>query len=207
MLAHFIPSKWDYVCLHFTSTYNWPILNVRANFFTTVILVQFCVSKSPSFNVTSLIAVQLACNNTEMLKTLHPVLICSLPINRFPFVTQSEYHAKYMHSLLINWSHIVHLNPLNSSHRFRNSSPLFKQLHSSGFLRMARRYSMTCTDIRSCRCGFTMIQFCLFYHQIVQPSLAKTEYWLFVSLSLSPTALQPGVGLGLLQEFPPSFPV
>ena len=26
-------------------------------------------------------------------------------------------------------------------------------------------------------------------------------------LSLSPTALQPGVGLGLLQEFPPSFPV
>jgi hypothetical protein len=27
------------------------------------------------------------------------------------------------------------------------------------------------------------------------------------SLSLSPTALQPGVGLGLLQNFPPSFPV
>jgi len=27
------------------------------------------------------------------------------------------------------------------------------------------------------------------------------------ALSLSPTALQPGVGLGLLQEFPPSFPV
>jgi hypothetical protein len=26
-------------------------------------------------------------------------------------------------------------------------------------------------------------------------------------LSLSPTALQPGVGLGLPQEFPPSFPV
>jgi len=26
-------------------------------------------------------------------------------------------------------------------------------------------------------------------------------------LSLSPTALQPGEGLGLLQEFPPSFPV
>ena len=26
-------------------------------------------------------------------------------------------------------------------------------------------------------------------------------------LCLSPTALQPGVGLGLLQEFPPSFPV
>jgi len=25
--------------------------------------------------------------------------------------------------------------------------------------------------------------------------------------SLSPTALQPGMGLGLLQEFPPSFPV
>jgi hypothetical protein len=28
-----------------------------------------------------------------------------------------------------------------------------------------------------------------------------------ISLSLSPTALQPGVGLGLLQEFLPSFPV
>jgi hypothetical protein len=26
-------------------------------------------------------------------------------------------------------------------------------------------------------------------------------------ISLSPTALQPGVGLGLLQEFPPSLPV
>ena len=31
--------------------------------------------------------------------------------------------------------------------------------------------------------------------------------FLSVSLSFSPTALQPGVGLGLLQEFPPSFPV
>jgi hypothetical protein len=30
---------------------------------------------------------------------------------------------------------------------------------------------------------------------------------LLLSLSLSPTALQPGVGLGLLQEFLPSFPV
>jgi hypothetical protein len=30
---------------------------------------------------------------------------------------------------------------------------------------------------------------------------------LSLSLSLSPTALQPGVGLGLLQEFPPSLPV
>ena len=31
--------------------------------------------------------------------------------------------------------------------------------------------------------------------------------WFLSLLSLSPTALQPGVGLGLLQEFPPSFPV
>jgi hypothetical protein len=29
----------------------------------------------------------------------------------------------------------------------------------------------------------------------------------FHPLSLSPTALQPGLGLGLLQQFPPSFPV
>jgi hypothetical protein len=32
--------------------------------------VQFCVSKSPPFNITSLIAVQLACNNTEVVNTL-----------------------------------------------------------------------------------------------------------------------------------------
>jgi len=32
--------------------------------------------------------------------------------------------------------------------------------------------------------------------------------WSFITeLSLSPTALQPGVGLGLPQEFPPSSPV
>ena len=154
----------------------------QRQFFTTVTLVQFCVSKSPSFNVTSLIAVQLACNNTEMVNPLHPVLICSLLINRFPFVTQSEYHAQYMHSLLINWTHIVHLTPLNTTHTFSNISPLLRQFHSSDFVRMARRYSMTlCADIRSCRRGFTMIQFCLLYHQIVQPSLAKTQYLLFVS--------------------------
>ena len=36
--------------------------------------------------------------------------------------------------------------------------------------------------------------------------LISTGYY-SLRLSLSPTALQPGVGLGLLQEFPPSFPV
>ena len=44
-------------------------------------------------------------------------------------------------------------------------------------------------------------------------SVLVSEIWFIftneidVSLSLSPTALQPGVGLGLLQEFLPSFPV
>jgi hypothetical protein len=39
------------------------------------------------------------------------------------------------------------------------------------------------------------------------PLSETTNLSLSLSLSLCPTALQPGVGLGLLQEFPPSFPV
>jgi hypothetical protein len=45
------------------------------------------------------------------------------------------------------------------------------------------------------------------------PSIASHQILFVLSLSLSlslflsPTALQPGVGLGLLQEFPPSLPV
>ena len=72
-------------------------INHQTQFLPTVTLVQFCVSKSPPFNVTSLIAVQLACNNTEVVNTLQPELIRRLPINRFLFVTQSECHAKYIH--------------------------------------------------------------------------------------------------------------
>jgi len=38
-------------------------------------------------------------------------------------------------------------------------------------------YSMTLrTDKRSSRRGFTMTQFCLLYHQTVQPNLIKTQY-------------------------------
>jgi hypothetical protein len=38
--------------------------------------------------------------------------------------------------------------------------------------------------------------------------MLKLQYYAFMRyFSLSPTALQPGVGLGLLQEFPPSLPV
>jgi len=48
--------------------------------------MQFCVSKSPPFNVTSLITIQLACNNTEVVNPLHPQLIRRLPINRFLFL-------------------------------------------------------------------------------------------------------------------------
>ena len=69
------------------------------------------------------------------------------------------------------------LTQLISSH---NISPLLQQFHSSRFLPITTHYSMTlCTDIRSCFRGFIMIQFCLVYHQIVQPSLIKTQYWFF----------------------------
>jgi hypothetical protein len=77
-------------------------IKLQTQFFKTVTLVQFCVSKSPPFNVTSLIAVQLACNNIEVVNTLHPELIGRLPTNRFLFVTESEYHAKYIHTLFNN---------------------------------------------------------------------------------------------------------
>jgi hypothetical protein len=39
----------------------------------------------------------LTCNNTEVVNTLQPELIRMSPINRFLLVTQSEYHAKYIH--------------------------------------------------------------------------------------------------------------
>ena len=69
------------------------------------------------------------------------------------------------------------LTQLISSH---NISPLIKQFHSSLFLPIATHYSMNlCTEIRSCRRGFTMIQFCLFYNKLVQPSLINIQYWFF----------------------------
>jgi len=79
-------------------------------------MVQFCVSKSLPFNVTSLIEVQLAFNFTEVVNTSHPELIRRLPINRFLLVNQSLCHAKYIHSLFINSIHIAlfHSNNLVS---------------------------------------------------------------------------------------------
>jgi hypothetical protein len=79
---------------------------LHTQFLTKVTLGQFCVSKSPPSNFISLITVQLACNNTEVVNSLHPVLIRRLSINRF---TQSEYHAKYIQILIINSVHIAHL--------------------------------------------------------------------------------------------------
>jgi len=81
-------------------------IKLQTQFFPAVTLVQFCVSKSPPFNVTSLIGIQLACNNTAVVNTLHPELIGRLHINRFLFLTQSECHAKYIHTLFINSTHI-----------------------------------------------------------------------------------------------------
>jgi len=63
---------------------------------TTATLVQFYVSKS-HFKVKLHITVHLACNNTEVVYTLNPVLFHSLPVKSIPLVTQSEYHAKYIH--------------------------------------------------------------------------------------------------------------
>jgi len=143
-------------------------IKLHTQFFTTVTLVKFCVSKSPPFNVTSLITVQLACNNTEVSNLLHPDFIRNPPThsNTLPsgsssphsVVIMSECGAKYIHSLFINLIHIAHLTQLISSHSFSNISPLLKQFHSSRFSPIATHYSMTvCTDRRSCRRGFTML--------------------------------------------------
>ena len=162
-------------------------IKLQNQFFTTVTLEQFCFNKSPAFNITSLITVQQACNNTEVLNTLHAVLIHKLltPCNRVTtgsstphsVVTASECVAQYIHSLFINLTHSAHLTQLISSDSFSKISPLLKQFHSSRLLPIARHYSITlCTDIRSCRRGSTMIQFCLLCHQITLPTLIKTQY-------------------------------
>jgi len=115
-------------------------IKLQTQFFTTVTLMQFCVSKSPPFNVTSLIAVQLACNNNKVVNTSHQELIRSLPINRFPLVTQSECHAQYIHPLFNNSIHIAHSTQLNSSQTFSNIPTVLKQFHSSRFLRITLQH-------------------------------------------------------------------
>ena len=69
----------------------------QTQFFTTVTMVHFCVNNSRNFNITLLITVQLACKKSEVVNSLHPVLILRLSINRFLFVTQSKYHATYIY--------------------------------------------------------------------------------------------------------------
>ena len=115
-------------------------IKFRTQFFTTFTLVQFCVSKSLPFNVTSPITVQLACKSTEVVTTLHPVLIRRLPIDRFLLVTQSVYHAKYINPLFNISIHIAHLTQLNPSQRFSNIPTLLKQFHISRFLRITVKY-------------------------------------------------------------------
>jgi len=44
-----------------------------------------------------------------------------------------------------------------------------------------------------------------FIQDIMTVMLEQLPYFKMFSLSLSPMAPHPGVGLGLLQEFPPSF--
>ena len=63
---------------------------------TTATQVQFYIGKS-HFKVKFHITVYLAYNNTEVVYTLHPVLFHSLPVESILLVTQSEYHAKYIH--------------------------------------------------------------------------------------------------------------
>ena len=74
---------------------------LQTQFFTTVKLVHFCVNNSRNFNITLLITVQLACKKTEVVNSLHPVLIRRLSINRYLFVTHSEYHAIYKYIYII----------------------------------------------------------------------------------------------------------
>ena len=94
--------------------------------------------------------------------------------------TTSECGAKYIHSLVTNWTHFRFITQLILSHKFRNIPTLSKQFHSSHFLRLTRYYSNSlCKDIRFCCRGFTVIQFCLVYHKIVHSTLIKSQYWFF----------------------------
>ena len=136
--------------------------------------MQFYVSKSPPFNVTSVITVQLVCSNTQAVNPFHPQSIREFPINssypsHSPNVTHNiSTHYPSIQSILHSSTQLI------SSH---NISPLFKQFHSPRFLSIATHYNITlCTDIRYCRRGFTTIKFCLVYYHIVLPILIKTQY-------------------------------
>ena len=109
-------------------------IKLQTQFFTTVTLVQFCVSKSPLCNVTSLIAVQLACNNTEVVINSHPQLIYSLSINRNLFTTQFEYHAKCIHRLFISSTHIALFNSNNLVSHFQQHFPSVQAVSQLTFL-------------------------------------------------------------------------
>ena len=112
-----------------------PNIKLHLQIFTTDKLVQFCVSKSTHLNFISLVRVQLASNRNDVAKSLHPVLIRRLSINWLLFVTQSEYHVKYIQPLFNSSNNFVHLTQLNSSESFCNVPTILKQFHSTLLLR------------------------------------------------------------------------
>jgi hypothetical protein len=111
MLAYFISSKWHAVLLQFHIYRQLANIKLHIQFFTTVTLVQFCGSKYHPLSFISLIAVQLACNHTEVVNHLHALR--RLSINRILFITHFEYHAKYIHWLFNNSIHIALFNSNN----------------------------------------------------------------------------------------------
>ena len=125
--------------MHFTSTHTCTTLNFRPKI-SQVTLVQFCVSKSTPLNFISLFRVQLAYNRNEVVKSLHPVLIRRLSINRLLLVKQSEYHVKYIQPLFNISNHFGHLTQLNSSQSFSNIPTPLNQFHSSRFLRITLQH-------------------------------------------------------------------
>ena len=95
-------------------------IKLQTQFFTTVTLLQFCVSKSTPCNVTSLITVQLACINTEVVNPFHPQSIRSLPINSpypsySPNVTQSQCHSPNIKQSQCHTVPIRHTVPMSHS--------------------------------------------------------------------------------------------
>ena len=116
-------------CLLAFHIYTQPTnIKLQTQFFTTITLVQFSVSKSPPFNVSSLITVQLACNITEVVNTLHPEIFRGLPTpcntvstgsySSCSVVTMSECHAKYTQPLFINSIHTARFNSTNLVSKF-----------------------------------------------------------------------------------------
>jgi len=156
---YFIPSKRDAVCLHFTSTHNWPTLNFRPNSsqqsrwcsFMSVNLLFITLHHSLQYSwidnteVVNLILTYLLTPWCRVLLE-NPKLIRSLPTpcntvttgssSPHSFVTVSECVAKYIHWLFTNWAYIALLTQLISSHSFRNIPNLLNQFYSSGFFRI-----------------------------------------------------------------------